>query len=184
MAWRFTRLPTTNFAKPAKLSPEEAYREAGGNFEECSARPASGFKLATFALKEGEWKDAAFPLHQTAEPLPLHPADRDGIQPELRPVPLRKPKTPKVAQATPGERAPGVAAAHAILHAQLCVGRRHAPSIQRGEPVRLGVPPAATLGLRLQGVAEPPDRGAYLAVGWGYRPGRSLTVWTGLIPYS
>ncbi|WP_293682857.1 HEPN domain-containing protein [uncultured Phenylobacterium sp.] len=61
--------PDHPLAKPAKLSPDEAYREAQANFRKGIARSNSGLKIARFALQEGELNDAAFMLHQTAERL-------------------------------------------------------------------------------------------------------------------
>lgn len=61
--------PDHPFARPAKLSPDEAYAEASDNFKEWSAKATSGLKIARFALQEDEKKDAAFLLHQTAERL-------------------------------------------------------------------------------------------------------------------
>src|SRR3989344_1814211 len=61
--------PDHPFARPAKLSPEEAYREAKANFTKWSRRSASALKIARFALQEDELDDAAFLLHQAAERL-------------------------------------------------------------------------------------------------------------------
>jgi predicted nucleotidyltransferase/HEPN domain-containing protein len=54
-------------ARPEKLSPEEAHREAQANFDEWFERAQSGLKGARFYVEEGESKDAAFLLHQTTE---------------------------------------------------------------------------------------------------------------------
>ena len=57
------------FARPAKLSPQQAYAEAKDNFDEWFARSVSARKGAQFFVSENEAKDAAFLLHQTAERL-------------------------------------------------------------------------------------------------------------------
>lgn len=55
------------FAKPARLSPQEAYAEAQANFDQWFPS-ASGFaRNAGYAIKDGDSKLAAFLLHQAAE---------------------------------------------------------------------------------------------------------------------
>lgn len=59
----------TEFARPEKLSPSEAYAEAKDNFDEWFGRSESALKGARFYISENEQKDAAFLLHQTTERL-------------------------------------------------------------------------------------------------------------------
>jgi HEPN domain-containing protein len=48
-------------------SPQDALAMAEGYFRDWLAKVESGLKLAVFALDEGEFKDAAFLLHQATE---------------------------------------------------------------------------------------------------------------------
>ncbi len=62
-------VPDHPFARPAKLSPDEAYREAKANFDEWF-KSASGFaRNAGYAIRDDDLKLAAFLLHQAAERL-------------------------------------------------------------------------------------------------------------------
>lgn len=63
------QVDTTEFARPEKLPPADAYAEAKANFDEWSARSGSALKGARFYISEGEAHDAAFLLHQAAERL-------------------------------------------------------------------------------------------------------------------
>ena len=60
-------LPGASLAMPMPLTPVDAYRMASTYFQDWLAKTDSGIKLASFALREGEEKDAAFLLHQAAE---------------------------------------------------------------------------------------------------------------------
>ena len=60
-------LPGTVLALPKPLTVVDAYKMASGYFQDWLAKTDSGIKLASFALQEGEEKDAAFLLHQAAE---------------------------------------------------------------------------------------------------------------------
>ena len=55
------------FARPQKLSPEEAYREAKENFDEWFESAGDFFEQAKFAVANDRQKVAAFELHQAAE---------------------------------------------------------------------------------------------------------------------
>lgn len=60
-------LPSAMLAMPMPLTPADAYKMASAYFQDWLAKTDSGIKLASFALQEGEEKDAAFLLHQAAE---------------------------------------------------------------------------------------------------------------------
>ena len=60
-------LPGAELASPKPLTAADAYEMALGYFQDWLAKVDSGIKLASFALKEGELKDAAFLLHQSTE---------------------------------------------------------------------------------------------------------------------
>jgi predicted nucleotidyltransferase/HEPN domain-containing protein len=59
--------PEHPFAKPEKLSPEEAHREAQANFDEWFGSAGRRFELAREAISRGFDKEAAFDLHQATE---------------------------------------------------------------------------------------------------------------------
>lgn len=61
--------PGHPFERPKVLDPAEALAEAEGYFAEWSAKAESAQKLAGFAIRENESKDAAFLLHQAGERL-------------------------------------------------------------------------------------------------------------------
>jgi predicted nucleotidyltransferase/HEPN domain-containing protein len=54
-------------ARPQKLSPEEAYREALSNFEHWLPLAAHALRLAETSVADGVYLDAAFMLHQSTE---------------------------------------------------------------------------------------------------------------------
>lgn len=60
-------LPGATLAMPKPLTAADAYGMASGYLQDWLAKTDSGLKLATFAMQEGEEKDAAFLLHQAAE---------------------------------------------------------------------------------------------------------------------
>jgi uncharacterized protein len=60
-------LPGSTLAVPKPLTAADAYAMAKANFDEWRAKIDSALKLAKFAIKEQEDKDAAFLLHQTSE---------------------------------------------------------------------------------------------------------------------
>jgi Predicted nucleotidyltransferases len=60
-------LPCHPLATPMPLTPVDAYQMANAYFEEWLKKVDSGIKLSKFAIQEGEYKDAAFLLHQTTE---------------------------------------------------------------------------------------------------------------------
>jgi predicted nucleotidyltransferase/HEPN domain-containing protein len=60
-------LPRHELATPMPASPQDALAMAEGYFRDWLAKVESGLKLAVFALDEGEFKDAAFLLHQATE---------------------------------------------------------------------------------------------------------------------
>jgi predicted nucleotidyltransferase/HEPN domain-containing protein len=61
--------PGHAFDAPEKLTPEAALAEAQGYFDTWMAKALSAQKIASFAIREEEEKDAAFLLHQTVERL-------------------------------------------------------------------------------------------------------------------
>ena len=61
--------PGHAFDAPEKLTPEAALAEAQGYFYTWMAKAQSAQKIASFAIREEEEKDAAFLLHQTVERL-------------------------------------------------------------------------------------------------------------------
>lgn len=61
--------PDQPFAKPEKLLPDEAYREAKANFDEWFPSAERRLELAEVAIAKTFTKEAAFDLHQTAERL-------------------------------------------------------------------------------------------------------------------
>jgi predicted nucleotidyltransferase/HEPN domain-containing protein len=63
--------PDHPFARPAKLSPDEAYREAKANFEKWLPMAERSLATAVFQIEQGQgWQnDAAFSLHQAVERL-------------------------------------------------------------------------------------------------------------------
>lgn len=60
-------LPGTELATPKPLTAGDAYDMANGYFGDWLSKTDSAIKLGTFAIKEGERKDAAFLLHQAVE---------------------------------------------------------------------------------------------------------------------
>jgi predicted nucleotidyltransferase/HEPN domain-containing protein len=60
-------LPGVALATPKPLTAADAYKMAREYFEDWLAKIDSGIKLSSFAMKEKEYKDAAFLLHQAAE---------------------------------------------------------------------------------------------------------------------
>jgi len=60
-------LPCHPLATPMPLTAADAYLMANAYFEEWLKKIDSGIKLSKFAIEEGEYKDAAFLLHQTTE---------------------------------------------------------------------------------------------------------------------
>jgi predicted nucleotidyltransferase/HEPN domain-containing protein len=60
-------LPGSELAAPMPLTAGDAYQMAREYFEDWLAKIDSGIKLSSFAMKEKEYKDAAFLLHQAAE---------------------------------------------------------------------------------------------------------------------
>lgn len=60
---------SSEFARPHKLSPQEAYRESTENFEEWLPSASNFLELANAALEKIMAKEAAFLLHQSAERL-------------------------------------------------------------------------------------------------------------------
>ncbi|AHE55603.1 hypothetical protein NX02_19720 [Sphingomonas sanxanigenens DSM 19645 = NX02] len=60
-------LPGSALATPQPLTAADAYEMASTYFQDWLAKIDSGIKLASFALQEGELKDAAFLLHQVTE---------------------------------------------------------------------------------------------------------------------
>jgi predicted nucleotidyltransferase/HEPN domain-containing protein len=60
-------LPGVALATPKPLTAADAYKMAREYFEDWLAKIDSGIKLSSFAMKENEYKDAAFLLHQAAE---------------------------------------------------------------------------------------------------------------------
>jgi uncharacterized protein len=60
-------LPGVTLATPKPLTAADAYKTASAYFSDWLSKTDSAIKLAAFAFKEGERKDAAFLLHQAAE---------------------------------------------------------------------------------------------------------------------
>jgi len=60
-------LPGSALATPQPLTAADAFEMASTYFQDWLAKVDSGIKLASFALQEGELKDAAFLLHQATE---------------------------------------------------------------------------------------------------------------------
>jgi predicted nucleotidyltransferase/HEPN domain-containing protein len=60
-------LPQHELATPMPLTPADAYSMAAAYLEDWLGKIDSAIKLASFAVAEGESKDAAFLLHQAAE---------------------------------------------------------------------------------------------------------------------
>ena len=60
-------LPGSVLATPQPLTAADAYEMAAGHFRDWLAKIDSAIKLAEFAGREVEYKDAAFLLHQAAE---------------------------------------------------------------------------------------------------------------------
>lgn len=60
-------LPGNALAMPKPLTAADAYEMASAYFHDWLAKVDSGIKLASFAIQEGETKDAAFLLHQATE---------------------------------------------------------------------------------------------------------------------
>jgi predicted nucleotidyltransferase/HEPN domain-containing protein len=60
-------LPGSTLATPKPLTAADAYEMAEAYFRDWLAKIDSGIKLASFAVQEGERKDAAFLLHQATE---------------------------------------------------------------------------------------------------------------------
>lgn len=60
-------MPGNALATPQPLTAVDAYEMASAYFQDWLAKIDSGIKLASFALQEGELKDAAFLLHQATE---------------------------------------------------------------------------------------------------------------------
>ena len=60
-------LPGNTLAMPQALTAADAYEMASAYFRDWSAKVDSGIKLASFALQEGEQRDAAFLFHQSTE---------------------------------------------------------------------------------------------------------------------
>jgi uncharacterized protein len=60
-------LPGVALAAPKPLTAADAYEMASAYLADWLSKTASAIKLAAFAYKEGELKDAAFLLHQAAE---------------------------------------------------------------------------------------------------------------------
>jgi len=56
-----------SFARPTKLSPDEAFREAKANFDEWFPSADGFFDTAQYVVNQGRAKEAAFQLHQAAE---------------------------------------------------------------------------------------------------------------------
>lgn len=59
--------PGHPFARPAKLSPQEAYQEARANFERWFPSASDFADQARYAIEKGRSSIAAFELHQSAE---------------------------------------------------------------------------------------------------------------------
>jgi predicted nucleotidyltransferase/HEPN domain-containing protein len=57
------------FARPAKLSPQQAYEEAKANFERWLPSAGAFVSMARHGASEGNRNEAAFTLHQAAERL-------------------------------------------------------------------------------------------------------------------
>jgi len=96
--------PDHPFARPARLSPQEAYAEAKANFDNWFPSASGFLRNAGYAVGDSDWKLAAFLLHQAAERLyhcvlltmTLHStkshnlnflrAQAERVEPELIPV--------------------------------------------------------------------------------------------------
>ncbi|MCC7266866.1 MAG: HEPN domain-containing protein [Caulobacteraceae bacterium] len=59
--------PDHPFARPARLSPQEAYREAKGNFDQWFVSAGKFLLAGQFMIANDGPKEAAFQLHQAAE---------------------------------------------------------------------------------------------------------------------
>ena len=59
--------PDHPFARPAKLSPDEAYREAKANFDKWFPSAGGFFDTAQYVITQGRTNEAAFQLHQATE---------------------------------------------------------------------------------------------------------------------
>jgi predicted nucleotidyltransferase len=59
--------PDHPFARPAKLSPDDAYREAQANFDKWFPSAGGFFDTAQYVVGQGRMNEAAFQLHQATE---------------------------------------------------------------------------------------------------------------------